>query len=276
MLSINKKTLEDKMNTFLDVLNINGVVNIEWIKTQKAKFDLKYNETVELLDRYRRNKGKLLKLIDKNKILTPQYIEEYDIEDIKDIIKDNSVTNEIDINQLNREINRLSEMENRIKSNIDVLDEVLLNVSNKKGIGNVDKLEADTFNEHYYDMDRIREERGIILDDDFDKIISSETLFMEDDREEVEGDYFNYKFNGYISLKDLAKEVYGSSSYWTHIFNYEKNFDIITKILGTKDLDYDIVSSDPKYLKGVTLKVPSEIVSYTDEFNTKVLKQIKL
>lgn len=276
MLSINKKTLEDKMNTFLDVLNINGVVNIEWIKTQKAKFDLKYNETVELLDRYRRNKGKLLKLIDKNKILTPQYIEEYDIEDIKDIIKDNSVTNEIDINQLNREINRLSEMENRIKSNIDVLDEVLLNVSNKKGIGNVDKLEADTFNEHYYDMDRIREERGIILDDDFDKIISSETLFMEDDREEVEGDYFNYKFNGYISLKDLAKEVYGSSSYWTHIFNYEKNFDVITKILGTKDLDYDIVSSDPKYLKGVTLKVPSEIVSYTDEFNTKVLKQIKL
>lgn len=275
MLSINKKTLEDKMNTFLDVLNINGVVNIEWIKTQKAKFDLKYNETVELLDRYRRNKGKLLKLIDKNKILTPQYIEEYDIEDIKDIIKDNSVTNEIDINQLNREINRLSEMENRIKSNIDVLDEVLLNVSNKKGIGNVDKLEADTFNEHYYDMDRIREERGIILDDDFDKIISSETLFMEDDREEVEGDYFNYKFNGYISLKDLAKEVYGSSSYWTHIFNYEKNFDVITKILGTKDLDYDIVSSDPKYLKGVTLKVPSEIVSYTDEFNTKVLKQIK-
>ena len=276
MLSINKKTLEDKMNTFLDVLNINGEVNIEWIKTQKAKFDLKYNETVELLDRYRRNKGKLLKLIDKNKILTPQYIEEYDIEDIKDIIKDNSVTNEIDINQLNREINRLSEMENRIKSNIDVLDEVLLNVSNKKGIGNVDKLEVDTFNEHYYDMDRIREERGIILDDDFDKIISSETLFMEDDREEVEGDYFNYKFNGYISLKDLAKEVYGSSSYWTHIFNYEKNFEIITKILGTKDLDYDIVSSDPKYLKGVTLKVPSEIVSYTDEFNTKVLKQIKL
>ena len=38
MLSIDKKELEDKMNTFLDVLNTNGEVNLEWITTKKHMY----------------------------------------------------------------------------------------------------------------------------------------------------------------------------------------------------------------------------------------------
>ena len=276
MLSVSKQTLDDKRNTFYDILNTDRDINSEWVKTKKAKFDLKYDESIELIDRYKRNKGKLLKLIDKNKILTPQNIEEYDIEDIKDIVKDNSTQDVVDINQINKEVNKLSEMEKRVKENIVELDEILVNVSTKKGIGNVEKIETDTFHEHYYDMDRIREERGIILDSDQEKIVVSEIIYKDYVEDESDEEYFDYQFDGNKSLKELALEIYGSPSYWTHIFNYEDNIDKIIKVMETKDLDYDIVSSDPKYLKGVTLKIPNEIVSYTDEFDTKVLEQIKL
>lgn len=276
MLSINKQTIIDKMNTFLDVLNTNGEVNIEWIKTKKAKFDIKYGETLDLLDRYKRNKGKLLKLIEKNDILTPQYIEEYDLEDIKDIIHDNTVTDSVDIIQIDRDLKRLLDMEDRITNNVEELDQIIQDVSTRKGIGNVEKLEVDTFDEHYYDIDRMREERGITLNtDDMNKIESSEKIFDIED-EELDEEFFDYIFDGNVSLKDLAEQVYLDSYYWKHILNYKDNLDIIIKRLGTKDLDYDVVSSDGSYLKGVKIKVPYEIVSYTDEFDTKVLEQIKL
>ena len=271
MLSINKEALEDKMHTFLDVLNTNGEVNIEWIKTKKAKFDLTYNETIELLDKYKRNKGKLLKQINSNNILTPQYIDEYELDDIKDLIN-NTIKDESERYRLDKEVNRLKEIEDRITSNIDELDKVFADVSNRKGINNIDKLEFNTFDEHYYDIDRMREERGITFGEN---VVAKEIVYKEDNREELD-DEMEYTFDGSKSLKDIAEEVYDNPSYWTHIFNYEDNYETIKKELDIKTIDYDKVSKDPNYLKGITLKIPKEIVFYTDEFNTQVLKQIKL
>ena len=114
MLSIDKKELEDKMNTFLDVLNTNGEVNLEWITTKKHKFDSIYDETLNLIKRYNRNVGRLLRLIDNNKILTPQYIDEYDKEDVKDLILNK---NEITEEQLDKIINHLSLMKDRFYKN---------------------------------------------------------------------------------------------------------------------------------------------------------------
>lgn len=163
MLLTNKNDLKEKMNTFLDILNFSGEVNIEWMLSKKEKFDNLYINTNNCLDLYKRGKGKLLRQLDSNNILLPENPDEYDMEDIKGMIYNSSVTDSVNIFKLDKLVNRLINLEDRINLNYKMMNHILTEVANKKGIDNVHKLEPDTFNEHYYDIDIERKERGIVL-----------------------------------------------------------------------------------------------------------------
>ena len=286
MLSIDKKELEDKMNTFLDVLNTNGEVNLEWITTKKHKFDSIYDETLNLIKRYNRNVGRLLRLIDNNKILTPQYIDEYDIEDVKDLILNK---NEITEEQLDKIINHLSLMKDRVYKNIEDLDKILLEVSNKKGIYKINEAEADTFDEHYIDLDAMREEREIFFDDTHEVFFddtnedeitkdieptSSETFYSDDIPYIVNEDDIDYPLDGVKSIRDIARELFGDEKYWLYIYNFSPNEAVLKDALGVKKINPSMVEEHPEKLKGVVLKIPKEIMYYTESFGQDTLDEI--
>ena len=68
--------------------------------------------------------------------------------------------------------------------------------------------------------------------------------------------------------------MYGSPSYWVHIYNYEDNSEKINKIAMEESISLDDIIKNPSYLKDVKIKLPKQIEFYSDEFNTAVLKEV--
>ena len=95
--------------------------------------------------------------------------------------------------------------------------------------GAIAGIEDDTLDEEYIDMDRIRLERGIDLDDDIITDIKNviDLLSVEDNNKE----YYEYTFDGKANLKQIAQEIYGNPSYWVYIYNFDDNKDILKKFL---------------------------------------------
>ena len=135
-------------------------------------------------------------------------------------------------------------------------------------------MEDDTLDEEYIDMDKIRAERGIEFDDEVEETTSVLQKFNYDSLTSTTDEYFNHICDGTITIKDIAREMYGSPSYWVYIYTFDDNEDIINKILLSNHINIDEFVSNPLYIKGINLKLPKEIEFYSDEFNTTTLKKI--
>ena len=133
--------------------------------------------------------------------------------------------------------------------------------------GHISGMEDDTLDEEYIDMERIRVERGIGIEDKFSP---DESLELNDDN----NDYYTHQLDGTKSLKQIAYEVYGNPSYWIHIYNYDDNTKKINKIVLENNISIKDVIDAPEVLEGLKIKIPKEIGFYTDEFNTSVLESV--
>ena len=133
-------------------------------------------------------------------------------------------------------------------------------------------LEDDTLYEEYIDMDKIREERDISLVDEIDDILEKYSIDVS--KLEPTDDYFEYIIDGVSTLRDIANELYGSPSYWVYIYNYDDNEDIFNKVASDNQLTIDDISNNSDIISGLKIKLPKEIIFYSDEFNTTTLKKI--
>ena len=200
-----------------------------------------------------------------NNIALSKDIHEYEYNELEELLIDveipNKVLEELKINIYKIKI-RLDEI-NDLRTKMIKLDLYE---------GHLSDMEDDTLDEEYIDLDKIREERGITLIDSVENILDK---FNYDDIKPSNSDeYFDYTFDGKTSIKQIAKEMYGSPSYWVHIYNYEDNNDKINRIVIDEVIDIDTIVNDPSYLKDLKIKLPKQIEFYSDEFNTAVLKEV--
>ena len=201
----------------------------------------------------------------KNNIALSKDIHEYEFNELEDLLVDtkapNTIVEVLKINIYKIKI-RLDEI-NDLRAKMIQLDLYE---------GHLSDMEDDTLDEEYIDMDKIREERGITLLDTVENVIDK---FNYDDLKPSNSDeYYDYVFDGKLSIKQIAEEMYGSPSYWVHIYNYDDNSEKISKIAMEESISLDDIIKNPSYLKDVKIKLPKQIEFYSDEFNTAVLKEV--
>ena len=160
----------------------------------------------------------------------------------------------------------------RIKTRLDEINKLrteMVQMDVYEGI--VAGLEDDTLVEEYIDMDKIRTERGISILDKIDNVLESlNTNNIVEDND----DYISFKFDGLVTIRDLANNYYGNPSYWVYIYNYGDNREILNKIALDNNILLEELSTNSDILFGVELKVPKEIEFYSDLFNTTTLKKV--
>lgn len=160
----------------------------------------------------------------------------------------------------------------RIKTRLDEINKLrteMVQMDVYEGI--VAGLEDDTLVEEYIDMDKIRTERGISILDKIDNVLESlNTNNIVEDND----DYISFKFDGLVTIRDLANNYYGNPSYWVYIYNYGDNREILNKIALDNNILLEELSTNSDILFGVELKVPKEIEFYSELFNTTTLKKV--
>jgi len=135
--------------------------------------------------------------------------------------------------------------------------------------GHLSGMEDDTLDEEYIDMDRIRFERGIYLDENVTTEITGNSRLID-----VNDDYYEYELDGNVNLKQVSQEIYGNPSYWVHIYNYADNNKKINKVVVDNHITIKEILDKPELLEGITIKIPKEIEFYSNEFNTAVLETV--
>ena len=189
-------------------------------------------------------------------------IHDYTYTELEDLIVDTDIDNKIK--------EKFKIVLYKIKMRIDEIKELRTKMIQLDLYeGHMADMEDDTLDEEYIDMDRIRYERGIDLEEG---VISS--LTGEIKLEDTNDEYYEYTIDGKVSLKQVAQEVYGNPSYWVHIYNYEDNYKKINKIIVDNYISIKDIISNPEYLEGLKIKIPKEIEFYSDEFNTEVLEKV--
>ena len=160
----------------------------------------------------------------------------------------------------------------RIKTRLDEINKLrteMVQMDVYEGI--VAGLEDDTLVEEYIDMDKIRTERGISILDKIDNVLDSlNTNNIVEDND----DYISFRFDGLVTIRDLANNYYGNPSYWVYIYNFDDNKDILNKLALDNNILLDELSNNSDILSGIELKIPKEIEFYSDLFNTTTLKKV--
>lgn len=200
-----------------------------------------------------------------NNIALSKDIHEYEFPELEDILVDNKISHEI--------VEVLKVNIYKIKIRLEEINELRTKMIKLDLYENhLNDMEDDTLDEEYIDLDKEREKRGITLLDTVENVIDK---FNYDDLKPSNSDeYYDYVFDGKLSIKQIAEEMYGSSSYWVHIYNYDDNSEKINKIALEESISLDDIIQNPSYLKNLKIKLPKQIEFYSDEFNTAVLKEV--
>lgn len=194
-------------------------------------------------------------------------INDYSFSELEDLL--------VDTNIANKYLEKLKIYVYKIKLRLNEINQMRTNMIQLDLYENhMNGMEDDTLDEEYIDMDKIRAERGIEFNDEVEAVTSVLQKFNYDSLTSTTDEYFDHICDGTITIKDIAREMYGSPSYWVYIYTFDNNEDIINKILLSNHINIDEFVSNPEYIKGINLKLPKEIEFYSDEFNTTTLKKI--
>ena len=201
----------------------------------------------------------------KNNIALSKDIHEYEYNELEDILVDTKASHEI--------VEVLKVNIYKIKIRLEEINELRTKMIKLDLYENhLNDMEDDTLDEEYIDLDKERGKRGITLLDTVENVIDK---FNYDDLKPSNSDeYYDYVFDGKLSIKQIAEEMYGSPSYWVHIYNYDDNSEKINKIAMEESISLDDIIQNPSYLKNLKIKLPKQIEFYSDEFNTAVLKEV--
>lgn len=232
---------------------------------KKKEYATLYNKANMLKNEINRILIDMEDLCYKNNIGLSKDIHEYDYNELENILVDSKATHQV------LEVLKLSIY--KIKIRIDEINELRAKMIKLDLYeGHLSDMEDDTLDEEYIDLDKIREERGITLLDSVECVIDK---FNYDDLKPSNSDeYYDYVFDGKMTIKRLAEEMYGSPSYWVHIYNYDDNNEKINKIVLEESVQLDDIVKNPEYLKDVKIKLPKQIEFYSSDFNTAVLKEV--
>ena len=232
---------------------------------KKKEYATLYNKANMLKNEINRILIELEDLCYKNNIGLNKDIHEYELPELEDLLVDAKVTHDV------LEVLKLNIY--KIKIRVDEINELRTKMIKLDLYeGHLSDMEDDTLDEEYIDLDKIREERGITLLDTVESVIDK---FNYDDLKPSNSDeYYDYVFDGKMSIKRIAEEMYGSPSYWVHIYNYDDNAEKINKIVVDESIQLDDIITKPEYLKDLKIKLPKQIEFYSEDFNTAVLKEV--
>ncbi|MCR4580934.1 MAG: hypothetical protein K5666_00265 [Bacilli bacterium] len=230
--------------------------------TKKKYYATLYNKANMLKNEINKLLIDLNALCFENGIAINKSIHEFTYSELEDLLVDSKVDNKIN--------EKIKIFIYKIKMRLDEIKELRIKMIQLDLYeGHLEGMEDDTLDEEYIDMDRIRAERGIDLNNEY----STEEAEL-DLSDEVDSPYYTCRLDGYKSLKQIAYDVYGNPSYWIHIYNYDDNSNKINKVILDNNISIKDIISNPSYLEGIKIKIPKEIEFYSDEFNTAVLERV--